>query len=98
MTGGTGSLGVQLVHQICSELDGTTARLVCLVRAKDDPAARTRLLEVLSARDLKVDGSRLVALAADVSQDRLGLKSHVYDDLVKSVKTVVHVSLFTVLR
>lgn len=98
MTGGTGSLGAQLVHQICSELDGTSARLVCLVRAKDDAAARTRLLEALSARDLKVDESRLVALAADVTQDRLGLGSHVYDDLVKSVKTVVHVSPSTALR
>jgi thioester reductase-like protein len=63
-----------------------------LVRAQDDEAARSRLLDIVSARGLQIDESRLVALAADVTRENLGLSASVYDGVVKTVETVIHVS------
>jgi thioester reductase-like protein len=68
-------------------------RIICLVRAQDDEAARSRILDTVSARGLQIDESRLVALAADVTKENLGLSSSVYDGLVKTVETLIHVSL-----
>jgi hypothetical protein len=64
-----------------------------LVRAKDDETARSRILDVVSARGLQIDESRLVALAADVTKENLGLSASVYDGLVQTVETLIHVSL-----
>jgi len=64
-----------------------------LVRAQDDEAARSRILDIVSARGLQIDESRLVALGADVTKENLGLSTSVYDGLVKTVETVIHVSL-----
>jgi thioester reductase-like protein len=63
-----------------------------LVRAQDDEAARSRILDIVSARGLQIDESRLVALAADVTRENLGLSASVYDGVVKTVETVIHVS------
>jgi hypothetical protein len=62
------------------------------VRATDDAMGRSRILDTLSAKGLEVDERRLVVLSADVSRDRLGLTPAVYDNLVESVRLVIHVS------
>ena len=65
-----------------------------MVRADDDNSARTRIISTLSSRNLQVDESRLVALAADVTKEKLGLADSVYQGLVKTVEIVIHVSPF----
>jgi thioester reductase-like protein len=96
LTGATGSLGVHLLHRLSSNSPGNDGKIICLVRAQDDEAARSRILDIVSARGLQIDESRLVALAADVTREKLGLSASVYDSLVKTVETVIHVSiLFT---
>ena len=64
-----------------------------MVRATDDAAARTRILDIVSSRGLTIDESRLVVLAADVTKKNLGLSTSVYEGLVKTVETVIHVSV-----
>jgi L-aminoadipate-semialdehyde dehydrogenase len=93
LTGATGSLGVHLLHRLCASRLAKESKIICLVRAKDDETARSRILDVVSARGLQIDESRLVALAADVTKDNLGLSASVYDGLVKTVETLIHVRL-----
>jgi len=92
LTGATGSLGVHLLHRLSSDSSGNNGKIVCLVRAADDASARSRLLEIVSSRGLEINESRVVALSADVAKDNLGLSASVYDSLVKTVETVIHVS------
>lgn len=92
LTGATGSLGVHLLHLLSSDLSGNDGKIVCLVRATGDSSARSRILEIVSSRGLEIDESRLVALAADVTKENLGLSASVYDGLIKTVETVIHVS------
>ena len=93
LTGATGSLGVHLLNRLSSNSPENDGKIICLVRAQDDEAARTRILDIVSARGLQIDESRLVALAADVTKENLGLSASVYDGLVKTVETTIHVSL-----
>jgi len=93
LTGATGSLGVHLLHRLLSNSPGDDHNVICLVRAKNDISARERVLQILSARELKVDEERIVVLAADVTKDHLGLSMENYAGLVNTVATVIHVSL-----
>jgi thioester reductase-like protein len=92
LTGGTGSLGAHIIHRLCSEAARSEGKTVCLVRAKDHKIARTRILDVLSSKQLQVDLDRIVVYSADVSKERLGLSADIYDHLVQTIDTVIHVS------
>lgn len=52
------------------------------------------MLESLAIRKLdnsrSKEESRLVCLASDLSQDRLGLKEEVYDEIKNSVTMILH--------
>lgn len=88
LTGATGSLGAHLVHELCRT---TSGNVVCLVRASDDTLARQRVLHALHAKELEVDQSRLVAIAADTSENQFGLKEDHYRALLRRIAVVIHV-------
>lgn len=52
---------------------------------------KTRRLD----KDFDGSDSRVVSLASDLAQDRLGLKKEVYDEMAKDVTMVIHVSLLS---
>lgn len=69
-------------------------RVYCLVRADSDEAADLRITESLRAARLEVAGeetrSKIVALASDIGQPRLGLNDQHYEALRTSVTDIIH--------
>ncbi|WVR04200.1 hypothetical protein IAU60_001200 [Kwoniella sp. DSM 27419] len=90
LTGGTGSLGAFLIHELVNLPPDMIERVICLVRAPDDQSAGGRIATALGDRALAMDSSRVVAYASDLSQPTLGLTGEVYRDLVERVDHVVH--------
>jgi len=92
ITGATGFLGREVTRQLLA--GDPDLRLVALVRARD-AAVLERRLEELRRSVRPTDHGRVVALAADVSQPRLGLGAAAYDRLVAEVDRVIHVAATT---
>lgn len=90
LTGATGFLGAYLLHEY---LCRTSATVYCLVRAKTQSEARSRLLANLHAYRLdteSLDLTRIQVFCGDVSQSCLGLSGDEYAKLADSVDTIVH--------
>ncbi|KAK8849366.1 hypothetical protein IAR55_004698 [Kwoniella newhampshirensis] len=90
LTGATGSLGSFLLVRLGQLPLDVVHRIVCLVRAKDDKAARTRVEDTLAKRELDLESSRFEVLAADLPADDLGLASTTYARLINAVDVVIH--------
>jgi long-chain acyl-CoA synthetase len=92
ITGATGFLGREVVRHLLADDPG--ARLVLLVRGKDDAAARSRgdaVLTSVLAGDALEDARRRVRVErADLQEDRLGLDAAAYDRLVAETSAVIH--------
>ncbi|KAL1876979.1 putative NRPS-like protein biosynthetic cluster [Diaporthe australafricana] len=91
ITGATGFVGRHVVHRLISlpEVD----RVYCLVRADSDEAANLRIIESLRAARLEVvdkNSSKIVALASDLGQARLGLNDKQYEILRTLVTDIIH--------
>ncbi|KAL8281447.1 hypothetical protein RQP46_006131 [Phenoliferia psychrophenolica] len=84
LTGATGSLGSQLLAELLSR--DTVTKVYALVRAHDDVEAAGRISKVARG---SVD-PRVVALASDFSQDRLGLSRQRYEEIAQGVTLVLH--------
>lgn len=90
ITGATGFVGMELLARYLEQGDSD---VVCLVRASDDESARERMEMVLinlfgaAAREY---APRLAAHASDLTAPRLGLSRASYDELTRSVDTIVH--------
>jgi len=89
LTGATGFVGGQLVHDL---LRGTDAVLHCLVRAGDPAAARARIVANLREYRLWDPGfaDRLRAVPGDLGAPRLGLADDRYWHLASVVDMVLH--------
>jgi amino acid adenylation domain-containing protein/thioester reductase-like protein len=87
VTGATGFVGRFLVTQL---LQNTDATVVCLVRAPSSRHALTRLKETLCHWKLWSDRfeSRLVAIAADLRQPRMGIAEQPYLTLCSQVDSI----------
>jgi thioester reductase-like protein len=90
LTGATGFVGMEVLARY---LERGRRRVVTLVRASDDAAARARIAAVLT--NLFGDRAdhhavRVEAVAADLTAPRLGLTSDRYESLAEQVTTVVH--------
>jgi thioester reductase-like protein len=91
ITGATGFLGAFLTSEL---LRRSSARLICLVRARDEEAGRLRIAEAFGRYDIPLDGfeGRLEIACGDLAGGpHLGLKEPYYDDLRERVDVIFHV-------
>jgi long-chain acyl-CoA synthetase len=88
LTGATGFIGTHIARRLLTQ---TSQRVVALVRAGDQAAAARRLARAWwDWPDLAgALGTRIEALAGDVTLPRLGLGA-AYDDLARQVTHIIH--------
>ena len=84
LTGATGFVGMTVLARLLA--DGHEVR--CLVRAADDAEADARLRAVM-ARVKAPETGRAVAVAGDITSERLGLGDR-HDEIAATVGTVIH--------
>jgi fatty acid CoA ligase FadD9 len=96
LTGATGFLGRYLVLQWLERLDLVDGKLICLVRAKDDDAARQRLDDIFDSGDpgllrhyAELASDHLEVLAGDKGQASLGLDAPTWQRLAETVDLIV---------
>ena len=96
LTGATGFLGRYLALEWLERLALVDGKLICLVRAKDDAAARHRLDNTFDSGDLELlrDYRQLAAdhlevLAGDMSEPNLGLDPQTWQRLADTVDLIV---------
>ncbi len=89
LTGGTGFIGAQLLHDL---LKLTEARVLCLVRADSEAPARERLVDNLRHYGLWEErfASRLTPVLGDLGRPLLGLTEQEFGRLSQTVDTIVH--------
>ncbi|GFZ97041.1 non-ribosomal peptide synthetase [Nesterenkonia alkaliphila] len=92
LTGATGFLGSHLLPRLLAQ---TPARIVCLIRAKTEEAARRRLREAWakygSDPDLPVDAEeRIDIVLGDLAQPSLGLDDAAFEYLTDRTSMVIH--------
>ena len=92
LTGGTGFLGVFILARLLS-LE-RVAKVICLVRGKNDEDALARLKTAAADRGVWKDAwlkdGRITALAGDLGEERFGISSNVWDSLCETIHGVVH--------
>lgn len=91
LTGGTGSLGAQLISKFMNRSEQWN--LVCLVRASDDGAARQRVLKNLETHYIVLDQqqlSRLTCRASKLPDTNLGLSADAYEKIAHQVDLIIH--------
>lgn len=97
LTGANGFLGRFVCLDWLKKLSQTDGKLVCLIRAADDNAARQRLEAVFAAgpadmqSDFKKLSSHLEVLAGDFGQVYLGLSQETFESLASRVDRICHV-------
>ena len=96
LTGATGFLGRYLALEWLERMDLVDGKLICLVRAKDDAAARARLDKTFDSgdaellrhyRDLAAD--HLEVIAGDKGEADLGLDRQTWQRLADTVDLIV---------
>ena len=89
VSGATGFIGAQLLHDL---LTRTRATAHCLVRAHDTTAAHDRVVANLTRYRLWDDrfAGRIVVVPGDLSAPALGLSGDAFDELAATVDTIVH--------
>ena len=89
LTGGTGFVGRFLLRQL---LQDTDARIYCLVRNAAARQALSRLEATLSRWSLWREeyGRRIVPVAGDLGQPRLGISETTYQELCREVDDIYH--------
>ncbi|SFM63493.1 amino acid adenylation domain-containing protein/thioester reductase domain-containing protein [Streptomyces sp. cf124] len=90
VTGATGFVGARAVHRL---LTATGARVVCVVRARDDAHARHRLREALTAQGLWDESlaGRLDARRGDLARDRFGWTRETWEAYAARCDAVLHI-------
>lgn len=89
LTGATGFVGAYLLHEL---LTTTTAKIHCLVRARDTADAMRRLRESLVAYALPTDklSLRVIPVLGELAADHLGLDEATFDRLASTIDTIYH--------
>ncbi|NVJ07532.1 myxochelin non-ribosomal peptide synthetase MxcG [Myxococcus sp. AM001] len=89
LTGATGFVGAHLLHQLLRQTD---ARVVCLVRARDEAHALERIQATLASQQLAPEHlmERVVALPSDLTQPWLGLSPARFQGLASECDAVIH--------
>jgi fatty acid CoA ligase FadD9 len=96
LTGATGYLGRYLALEWLERMARVGGTVTCLVRAKDDAAARARLDAVFDSGDDELmahyrtlAADHLEVVAGDKSQDSLGLEKTVWQRLAEAIEVIV---------
>ena len=89
LTGATGFIGAQLLHDL---LGLHEVRVFCLIRSADAQEALARVQDNLRHYGLWDESfaPRIVPVVGDLSQPGLGLLPEEYDRLVQTLDTIVH--------
>ena len=89
LTGVTGFVGVHLLKEL---LDSTRARVICLIRAEDAIAAKSKLDQQLLKYQLSdtMDLSRVEIVKGDLGQPQLGLTDQQIEQLALEVDCIYH--------
>ncbi|KAK2861154.1 putative NRPS-like protein biosynthetic cluster [Arthroderma sp. PD_2] len=85
LTGSTGSLGTYLLN--CLLNDNTVSKVYCLNRS-DAKERQTKSFELRRLKPEFLD--RVEFLTASLSEERLGLTEYTYNELIRTVDTVIH--------
>lgn len=95
LTGATGSLGAYILDELLS--DPSVATVYCLCRAEDDADASSRITASMKTRKLlsryEQVQTRVKALASDLSTDKLGLQTDMYNEIATRATLIIHVSI-----
>jgi fatty acid CoA ligase FadD9 len=96
LTGATGFLGRYLALEWLERMDLVGGQLICLVRAKDDAAARERLDNTFDSGDpellrhyQELAAQHLEAIAGDKGEPNLGLDQQTWQRLADTVDLIV---------
>ena len=88
LTGSTGFFGVHLLREL---LTGTTARIHCLVRARDTAHARQRIAHAAERYELgALAMDRVVPVAGDLAEPNLGLSRSTFSELARTIDIIHH--------
>jgi len=97
MTGATGFLGRFLCLEWLERLSGIDGKLICMVRAANQEAARRRLASMFEGSDPALEqrfhalaGKHLEVVVGDVADPGLGLEPAEFDRLAAEVDHIVH--------
>ncbi|MFF5859135.1 carboxylic acid reductase [Streptomyces sp. NPDC012751] len=97
LTGANGYLGRFMCLDWLERLSATGGRLICVVRGRNDADARRRLDAAFDSGDQQLlatyrelADSHLEVLAADISEERLGLNEDTWNRLAEDVDAVFH--------
>jgi fatty acid CoA ligase FadD9 len=97
LTGANGFLGRALCLEWLQRLAASGGRLICLIRADSDAAARQRLDAAFSGIDPVLEktyrelaGGHLEVLAGDISEPGLGLGAETFERLAGEVDRICH--------
>jgi amino acid adenylation domain-containing protein/thioester reductase-like protein len=88
LTGATGLLGAHLLSEL---LAATGARVHCLVRARDEAAALSRIGQAAARYELAAPAEdRVVPLVGDLAEPRLGLSDAAFRELARGIDVIYH--------
>ncbi len=91
LTGSTGYLGIHLLYEL---LTTTTANINVLIRAKNDAAAKERLVKKINffyGPDFYAQyAERISPLAGEMEKSFLGLQEEVYNGLAAKIDTIIN--------
>ncbi len=88
LTGSTGFFGAHLLSEL---LAATTARVWCLVRARDASHAMARIADAAARYELAgLPSGRVVPLPGDLASPRLGLSAGQFRELARSADVIYH--------
>lgn len=87
LTGSTGSLGCHLLNSLY--YSPSISKIYCLNRSSDFPEKQ---IAQSGSRGFSTnwDSQRVIFLTVDLSQERLGLSTSIYDELAANVNLIIH--------
>ncbi|MCK4935126.1 MAG: amino acid adenylation domain-containing protein, partial [Simkaniaceae bacterium] len=93
LTGATGFVGAFFLREL---LEKTNAKIYCLVRAKSDPEAEERLIEVLKTYLIwKAQyKNRIIACAGSLDKPLFGFDSKFFHSLASEIDSIFHFGAF----
>jgi thioester reductase-like protein len=88
ITGATGVIGSSLLRLYASDPD---AHVYPVIRAQSEDHLNVRLNTLASELNLDTENAgRITAVQGDISQPRLGMKEHVYDEITSHTTHIIH--------